>query len=61
MLVGDIVYNDDVEVKAVYEIYRDGKFLGSNKNAKEKPLDSVLDLSVECLEVYHNTLIIMAK
>lgn len=30
MLVGDIVYNDSVDIDMDYEIYRNGKFLGAD-------------------------------
>ena len=31
MVVGDIVYNDDLCLDLIYEIYSDGKFLESNE------------------------------
>ncbi len=71
MLVGDIVYNDDFDLNAEYEIYKckQGEMWNPNstpvfstkRDGYSKPLDSVLDLQVQCLTVHNNCLVVVAN
>lgn len=63
MLVGDLVYNDDIECHCHYDIYdaESSKLIISTKrDGFHKPLDKILDMRVKYITIEKETLVIEA-
>ncbi len=70
MIVSDLVYSDDMDFNANYEIYdctEDGKQYGDgaerifcSRTDGYKPMSAILDMKVKYLTINENTLIIEA-
>lgn len=59
MLVGDLVYNDELECDCNYEIHDGTELLFSTKtDGLKKPLDCILDRKVKQVTVNMDTMII---
>ena len=67
MIVGDIIYNDEVDFNANYAIYKcksdvcwdeTEPIISTAKNGYGKPLDAILDMEVQYMTISNNELII---
>lgn len=63
MLVGDLVYNDALDLECNYRIYENlskNVLVDTKKNGFHKPLASILDMTIQSITVFNDILIIMA-
>ena len=68
MLLGDLIYDNDIDTNCVIEVYdctdpnvqpnNQAPLIYTNKDNYHKPLDKVLDMTVTYITVINNKLII---
>ena len=60
MLVGDLVYNDALDLECNYENSSKNVLVDTKKNGFHKPLASILDMTIQNITISNDILIITA-